>query len=114
MLVYKNLLMDSTLYLDQLQKAIAITGGIVLALTAVATAIGVVLAAFGMIASGIGSFSLALASVGGIAGIAAGAVGFLGSALQFNMPIGLLADSYRNWCCCIKAYQKATEQYRIL
>ena len=42
------------------QKAIAITGGIVLALTAIATAIGVVLAAFGMIMSGIGALATAL------------------------------------------------------
>ncbi|QWH60207.1 phage tail tape measure protein [Bacillus mycoides] len=93
------------------QKAIAITGGIVLALTAVATAIGVVLAAFGMIASGIGSLSLALASVGGIAGIAAGAVGFLGSALAvLTGPIGLVAAALiGTGVIAYKAYQKATE-----
>ncbi|AXO98653.1 phage tail tape measure protein [Bacillus anthracis] len=93
------------------QKAIAITGGIVLALTAVATAIGVVLAAFGMIASGIGSLSLALASVGGIAGIAAGAVGFLGSALAvLTGPIGLVAAALiGTGVVAYKAYQKATE-----
>jgi hypothetical protein len=39
-----------------------------------------------MIASGIGSLSIALASVGGIAGVAAGAVGFLGSALGKTTP----------------------------
>ncbi len=93
------------------QKAIAITGGIVLALTAVATAIGVVLAAFGMIASGIGSLSLALASVGGIAGIVAGAVGFLGSALAvLTGPIGLVAAALiGTGVVAYKAYQKATE-----
>ncbi|TEA44734.1 phage tail tape measure protein, partial [Bacillus sp. BH2] len=93
------------------QKAIAITGGIVLALTAVATAIGVVLAAFGMIASGIGSLSLALASVGGVAGIAAGAVGFLGSALAvLTGPIGLVAAALiGTGVVAYKAYQKATE-----
>ncbi|ASN69600.1 phage tail tape measure protein [Bacillus paranthracis] len=93
------------------QKAIAITGGIVLALTAVATAIGVVLAAFGMIASGIGSLSLALGSVGGIAGIAAGAVGFLGSALAvLTGPIGLVAAALiGTGVVAYKAYQKATE-----
>ncbi|EMY4797057.1 MULTISPECIES: phage tail tape measure protein [Bacillus] len=93
------------------QKAIAITGGIVLALTAVATAIGVVLAAFGMIASGIGSLSVALASVGGIAGIAAGAVGFLGSALAvLTGPIGLVAAALiGTGVVAYKAYQKATE-----
>ncbi|MCU5027666.1 phage tail tape measure protein [Bacillus thuringiensis] len=93
------------------QKAIAITGGIVLALTGVATAIGVVLAAFGMIASGIGSLSLALASVGGIAGIAAGAVGFLGSALAvLTGPVGLVAAALiGTGVVAYKAYQKATE-----
>ncbi|MGG4304204.1 phage tail tape measure protein [Bacillus wiedmannii] len=93
------------------QKAIAITGGIVLALTAVATAIGVVLAAFGMIASGIGSLSLTLGSVGGIAGIAAGAVGFLGSALAvLTGPIGLVgAALIGTGVVAYKAYQKATE-----
>ncbi|PFY40015.1 phage tail tape measure protein, partial [Bacillus toyonensis] len=93
------------------QKAIAITGGIVLALTAVATAIGVVLAAFGMIASGIGSLSLALASVGGIAGIAAGAVGFLGSAIGLLLgPVGLVAAALiGTGVVAYKAYQKATE-----
>ncbi|OLR26234.1 phage tail tape measure protein [Bacillus cereus] len=89
------------------QKAIAITGGIVLALTAV----GVVLAAFGMIASGIGSLSIALASVGGIAGVAAGAVGFLGSALGLLLgPIGLVAVALiGTGVVAYKAYQKATE-----
>ncbi|MGX5576438.1 phage tail tape measure protein, partial [Bacillus toyonensis] len=93
------------------QKAIAITGGIVLALTAVATAIGVVLAAFGMIASGIGSLSLALASVGGIAGVAAGAVGFLGSAIGLLLgPVGLVAAALiGTGVVAYKAYQKATE-----
>ncbi|MDA2581288.1 phage tail tape measure protein [Bacillus cereus] len=93
------------------QKAIAITGGIVLALTAVATAIGVVLATFGMIASGIGSLSLALASVGGIAGVAAGAVGFLGSAIGLLFgPVGLVAAALiGTGVVAYKAYQKATE-----
>ena len=73
-----------------------------------ATAIGVVLAAFGMIASGIGSLSLALASVGGIAGIAAGAVGFLGSALAvLTGPIGLVAAALiGTGVVAYKAYQK--------
>ncbi|EJR74624.1 phage tail tape measure protein, TP901 family, core region [Bacillus cereus VD154] len=93
------------------QKAIAITGGIVLALTAVATAVGVVLAAFGMIASGIGSLSIALASVGGIAGVAAGAVGFLGSAIGLLFgPVGLVAAALiGTGVVAYKAYQKATE-----
>ncbi|PEL80015.1 phage tail tape measure protein [Bacillus wiedmannii] len=93
------------------QKAIAITGGIVLALTAVATTIGVVLAAFGMIASGIGSLSIALASVGGIAGVVAGAVGFLGSALAvLTGPVGLVAAALiGTGVVAYKAYQKATE-----
>ncbi|PFB40141.1 hypothetical protein CN404_30505, partial [Bacillus thuringiensis] len=55
------------------QKAIAITGGIVLAITAIVTAIGVFLGVVGMVVSGIGALSLALAPIGGIAGAAAGA-----------------------------------------
>ncbi|QWI68515.1 phage tail tape measure protein [Bacillus mycoides] len=66
------------------QKAIAITGGIVLALTAIATVIGVVLAAVGMVVSGIGSLAVAIAL-----GVVAAAVG-----------VGVLA---------YKGYQKATE-----
>lgn len=64
-----------------------------------------------MIASGIGSLSLALASVGGIAGIAAGAVGFLGSALAvLTGPIGLVAAALiGTGVVAYKAYQKATE-----
>ncbi len=93
------------------QKAIAITGGIVLALTAIATVIGVVLAAVGMVVSGIGSLSIALASVGGIAGIAAGAVGFLGGAISLLLgPVGLIAAALiGTGVVAYKAYQKATE-----
>ncbi|MEH7458523.1 phage tail tape measure protein [Bacillus sp. JJ1127] len=94
-----------------IQKAIAITGGIVLAITAIAFAIGAVLATIGMMVSGIGSLSLALASVGGFAGIAAGAVGFLGSALAFlTGPVGLVAAALiGTGVVAYKAYQKATE-----
>ncbi|MGS0473144.1 phage tail tape measure protein [Bacillus pretiosus] len=93
------------------QKAIAITGGIVLAITAIVTAIGIFLGAVGMVVSGIGALSLALAPIGGIAGIAAGSVGFLGSALAvLTGPIGLVAAALiGTGVVAYKAYQKATE-----
>ncbi|PGX99878.1 phage tail tape measure protein [Bacillus cereus] len=93
------------------QKAIAITGGIVLALTAVATAIGVVLAAVGMIMSGIGALATSLGIVGGAAGLASAAVGFLGSAIGLLLgPVGLVAAALiGTGVVAYKAYQKATE-----
>ncbi|AKR09612.1 tail protein [Bacillus thuringiensis] len=93
------------------QKAIAITGGIVLALTAVATAIGVVLAAVGMIMSGIGALATALGIAGGAAGLAGAAVGMLGSALGVLLgPVGLIAAALiGTGVVAYKAYQKATE-----
>ncbi|WP_130067535.1 phage tail tape measure protein [Bacillus albus] len=93
------------------QKAIAITGGIVLALTAIATAIGVVLAAFGMIMSGIGALATALGIAGGAAGLAGAAVGMLGSALGLLLgPVGLIAAALiGTGVVAYKAYQKATE-----
>ncbi|HFK1757049.1 phage tail tape measure protein [Bacillus thuringiensis] len=93
------------------QKAIAITGGIVLALTAIATAIGVVLAAFGMIMSGIGALATALGIAGGAAGLAGAAVGLLGSALGLLLgPVGLIAAALiGTGVVAYKAYQKATE-----
>ncbi|MGN4695672.1 phage tail tape measure protein [Bacillus cereus group sp. MYBK227-2] len=93
------------------QKAIAITGGIVLALTAVATAIGVVLAAVGMIMSGIGALATALGIAGGAAGLAGAAVGMLGSALGVLLgPVGLIAAALiGTGVAAYKAYQKATE-----
>ncbi|AJH74221.1 phage tail tape measure protein, TP901 family, core region [Bacillus cereus ATCC 4342] len=86
------------------QKAIAITGGIVLALTAVAAVIGVVLAAVGMVMSGIGALATSL-------GIAGAAVGFLGSALGVLLgPVGLIAAALiGTGVVAYKAYQKATE-----
>ncbi|MEV7211444.1 phage tail tape measure protein, partial [Streptomyces sp. NPDC093554] len=96
---------------EPVQKAIAITGGIVLALTAVATAIGVVLAAAGMIMSGIGALATSLGIVGGAAGLASASVGFLGSALAvLTGPIGLVAAALiGTGVVAYKAYQKATE-----
>ncbi|TKI31895.1 phage tail tape measure protein [Bacillus cereus] len=93
------------------QKAIAITGGVVLALTAIATAIGVVLAAFGMIMSGIGALATALGIAGGAAGLAGAAVGMLGSALGVLLgPVGLIAAALiGTGVVAYKAYQKATE-----
>ncbi|PEZ20338.1 phage tail tape measure protein [Bacillus cereus] len=93
------------------QKAIAITGGIILALTAVATAIGVVLAAVGMIMSGIGALATALGIAGGAAGLAGAAVGMLGSAIGLLFgPVGLIAAALiGTGVVAYKAYQKATE-----
>ena len=58
------------------QKAIAITGGIVLALTAIAV-MGVVLAAVGMVVSGIGALGVALGTLATSLGIAGGVAGLL-------------------------------------
>lgn len=93
------------------QKAIAITGGVVLALTAIATVIGVVLAAVGMVMSGIGALATSLGIVGGAAGLASAAVGFLGSAIGLLFgPIGLIAAALiGTGVVAYKAYQKATE-----
>ncbi|MEI5893115.1 phage tail tape measure protein [Bacillus luti] len=93
------------------QKAIAITGGIVLALTAVAAAIGIVLATVGMIMSGIGALATSLGIVGGAAGLASAAVGFLGSALAIlTGPVGLVAAALiGTGVVAYKVYQKATE-----
>ncbi|PGR74829.1 phage tail tape measure protein [Bacillus cereus] len=93
------------------QKAIAITGGVVLALTAIATVIGVVLAAVGMVMSGIGALATSLGIVGGAAGLASSAVGFLGSAIGLLFgPVGLIAAALiGTGVVAYKAYQKATE-----
>ncbi|QOQ37253.1 tail length tape-measure protein [Bacillus phage z1a] len=93
------------------QKAIAITGGIVLALTAIAAAIGVVLAAVGMVMSGIGALATSLGIVGGAAGLASAAVGFLGGAISLLLgPVGLIAAALiGTGVVAYKAYQKATE-----
>ncbi|HDR4947129.1 TPA: phage tail tape measure protein [Bacillus cereus] len=93
------------------QKAIAITGGVVLALTAIATVIGVVLAAVGMVMSGIGALATSLGIVGGAAGLASAAVGFLGSAIGLLFgPVGLIAAALiGTGVVAYKAYQKATE-----
>ncbi|MGQ0454355.1 hypothetical protein ACT4UM_20960, partial [Bacillus sp. SS-TM] len=82
-----------------------------LALTAIATAIGVVLAAFGMIMSGIGALATALGIAGGAAGLAGAAVGMLGSALGVLLgPVGLIAAALiGTGVVAYKAYQKATE-----
>ncbi|PGH92559.1 phage tail tape measure protein [Bacillus thuringiensis] len=93
------------------QKAIAITGGVVIALTAIATVIGVVLAAVGMVMSGIGALATSLGIVGGAAGLASAAVGFLGSAIGLLFgPVGLIAAALiGTGVVAYKAYQKATE-----
>ncbi|PGU49458.1 phage tail tape measure protein [Bacillus cereus] len=93
------------------QKAISITAGIVLALTAVATVIGVVLAAVGMVMSGIGALATSLGIVGGAAGLASAAVGFLGGAISLLLgPVGLIAAALiGTGVVAYKTYQKATE-----
>ena len=90
------------------QKAIAITGGVVLALTAIATVIGVVLAAVGMVMSGIGALATSLGIVGGAAGLASAAVGFLGSAIGLLFgPVGLIAAAHWNWVVAYKSISKS-------
>ncbi|MFK4330013.1 hypothetical protein ABH955_000665 [Bacillus sp. RC240] len=89
------------------QKAIAITAGIVLALTAIATVIGVVLAAVGMVVSGIGALGVALATSLGIAG---GVAGLLAAALgPVAIALGVVAAAVGVGVLAYKGYQKATE-----
>ncbi|MDA1789253.1 phage tail tape measure protein [Bacillus cereus group sp. BY5-1LC] len=92
------------------QKAIAITGGIVLALTAIATAIGVVLAAVGMVVSGIGSLGVALGTLATSLGIAGGVAGLLAAALgPVAIALGVVAAAVGVGVLAYKGYQKATE-----
>ncbi len=92
------------------QKAIAITGGIVLALTAIATVIGVVLAAVGMVVSGIGSLGVALGTLATSLGIAGGVAGLLAAALgPVAIALGVVAAAVGVGVLAYKGYQKATE-----
>ncbi|CCW05598.1 Phage tail length tape-measure protein [Bacillus sp. GeD10] len=85
------------------QKAIAITGGIVLALTAIATVIGVVLAAVGMVVSGIGSLAIAM-------GVATAATSVTGAVLGIlTAALGPVAAAVGVGVLAYKGYQKATE-----
>ncbi|KAA0742015.1 phage tail tape measure protein [Bacillus sp. AY3-1] len=93
-----------------IQKAIAITGGIVLALTAIATVIGVVLAAVGMIVSGIGALGVALGTLATSLGIAGGVAGLLAAALgPVAIALGVVAAAVAVGVLAYKGYQKATE-----
>ncbi|MBG9519124.1 phage tail tape measure protein [Bacillus thuringiensis] len=93
-----------------IQKAIAITGGIVLALTAIATVIGVVLAAVGMVVSGIGALGVALGTLATSLGIAGGVAGLLAAALgPVAIALGVVAAAVGVGVLAYKAYQKATE-----
>ncbi|PGA97536.1 phage tail tape measure protein [Bacillus toyonensis] len=92
------------------QKAIAITGGIVLALTAIATVIGVVLAAVGMVVSGIGALGVALGTLATSLGIAGGVAGLLVAALgPVAIALGVVAAAVAVGVLAYKGYQKATE-----
>ncbi|MEH7221498.1 phage tail tape measure protein, partial [Bacillus toyonensis] len=92
------------------QKAIAITGGIVLALTAIATVIGVVLAAVGMVVSGIGALGVALGTLATSLGIAGGVAGLLAAALgPVAIALGVVAAAVAVGVLAYKGYQKATE-----
>ncbi|MDA2087551.1 phage tail tape measure protein [Bacillus thuringiensis] len=93
-----------------IQKAIAITGGIVLALTAIATVIGVVLAAVGMVVSGIGALGVALGTLATSLGIAGGVAGLLAVALgPVAIALGVVAAAVGVGVLAYKGYQKATE-----
>ncbi|PGW32778.1 phage tail tape measure protein, partial [Bacillus thuringiensis] len=93
-----------------IQKAIAITGGIVLALTAIATVIGVVLAAVGMVVSGIGALGGALGTLATSLGIAGGVAGLLAAALgPVAIALGVVAAAVGVGVLAYKGYQKATE-----
>lgn len=93
-----------------IQKAIAITGGIVLALTAIATVIGVVLAAVGMVVSGIGALGVALGTLATSLGIAGGVAGLLAAALgPVAIALGVVAAAVAVGVLAYKGYQKATE-----
>lgn len=93
-----------------IQKAIAITGGIVLALTAIATVIGVVLAAVGMVVSGIGALGVALGTLATSLGITGGVAGLLAAALgPVAIALGVVAAAVGVGVLAYKGYQKATE-----
>ncbi|HEQ3527390.1 TPA: phage tail tape measure protein [Bacillus cereus] len=92
------------------QKAVAITGGIVLAITAIATVIGVVLAAVGMLVSGVGALGIALGTLATSLGIAGGVAGLLAAALgPVAIALGVVAAAVGVGVLAYKGYQKATE-----
>ncbi|OQR57893.1 phage tail tape measure protein [Bacillus sp. CDB3] len=92
------------------QKAIAITGGIVLALTAIATVIGVVLAAVGMVVSGIGSLAIAMGVATAATSVTGAALGILTAVLgPVAIALGVVAAAVGVGILAYKGYQKATE-----
>ena len=92
------------------RRQIAITGGIVLALTAIATVMGVVLAAVGMVVSGIGALGVALGTLATSLGIAGGVAGLLSRAAVISSN-SFRCSSGRCWCwgISIQRVSKATE-----
>ncbi|MED1158664.1 phage tail tape measure protein, partial [Bacillus paranthracis] len=92
------------------QKAIAITGGIVLALTAVATVIGVIMGAIGMVVSGIGSLAIAMGVATAATSVTGAALGILTAVLgPVAIALGVVAAAVGVGVLAYKAYQKATE-----
>ncbi|ARJ21165.1 phage tail tape measure protein [Bacillus mycoides] len=92
------------------QKAIAITAGIVLALTAIATVIGVVLAAVGMVVSGIGSLAVAMGVATAATSVTGAVLGILAAALgPVAIALGVVAVAVGAGVLAYKGYQKATE-----
>ncbi|PGV97734.1 phage tail tape measure protein [Bacillus cereus] len=92
------------------QKAIAITAGIVLALTAIATVIGVVLAAVGMVVSGIGSLAVAMGVATAATSVTGAVLGILAAALgPVAIALGVVAAAVGVGVLAYKGYQKATE-----
>ncbi|MFV1456969.1 phage tail tape measure protein [Bacillus mycoides] len=92
------------------QKAIAITAGIVLALTAIATVIGVVLAAVGMVVSGIGSLAVAMGVATAATSVTGAVLGILAAALgPVAIALGVVAAAVAVGVLAYKGYQKATE-----
>ena len=97
------------------QKAVAITGGIVLALTAIATVIGVVLAAVGMVVSGIGALGVALGTLATSLGIAGGVAGLLVAALgPVAIALGVVAAAVGVGVLAYKGYQKQLRTVLLL
>ncbi|MEC2608970.1 phage tail tape measure protein, partial [Bacillus cereus] len=92
------------------QKAIAITGGIVLALTAVATVIGVIMGAIGMVVSGIGSLAIAMGVATAATSVTGAVLGILTAALgPVAIALGVVAAAVGVGVLAYKGYQKATE-----
>ncbi|OUB48015.1 phage tail tape measure protein [Bacillus thuringiensis] len=92
------------------QKVIAITGGIVLALTAVATVIGVIMGAIGMVVSGIGSLAIAMGVATAATSVTGAALGILTAVLgPVAIALGVVAAAVGVGVLAYKGYQKATE-----